>query len=336
MIRRASLIVGIVILLTALGIFAWVTDAPAYLGHEAATCNNCHVMDAQYENWYHAAHARYAVCTDCHLPHQNVVSYCLYKAYSGIKDVFSFTFKTYPVAVILDAVLKEMGRQFIGCRPISNFILFIGGNLLIQDSRQRSGSQDLGAAAARLGLFHVTCPKVQAGVISGSRIGGYNSRNHDENPGNEHAQPDAGDKSEGRCVSNRYNAKPDAEAQANTKSPKQEADQPVDGSHPNRADAHQQQVILDDAAGTLEGVWQADIFDDHGRQDQEGSFSPNRINQAGQHIPATRPAFASDAALEQVDRRRSRSQAHQVKEVALDNRPSFRHDTVALGQIIVD
>ena len=99
MVKRASLLIGILVFLAALGVFAWVTDAPAYLGHEAATCNNCHVMDAQYENWYHAAHDRYAVCTDCHLPHQNVVSYYIYKGYSGMKDVISFTFKTYPAAL---------------------------------------------------------------------------------------------------------------------------------------------------------------------------------------------------------------------------------------------
>jgi cytochrome c nitrite reductase small subunit len=56
-------------------------------------------MDSQYENWYHAAHERFAACTDCHLPHQNIVSYYLYKGYSGTKDVLSFTFKTYPVAI---------------------------------------------------------------------------------------------------------------------------------------------------------------------------------------------------------------------------------------------
>ena len=97
--RRFPLIVGLTVLFAALGFFAWVTDAPAYLGHEPATCNNCHVMDSQYENWYHAAHERSATCTDCHLPHQNIVSYYLYKGYSGMKDVFSFTFKTYPVAI---------------------------------------------------------------------------------------------------------------------------------------------------------------------------------------------------------------------------------------------
>jgi cytochrome c nitrite reductase small subunit len=85
--------------LAALGVFAWVTDAPSYLTHNPTTCNNCHVMDYQYENWVHASHAGYGVCTDCHLPHQNIVSYYLYKGYSGMKDVFSFTFKTYPAAI---------------------------------------------------------------------------------------------------------------------------------------------------------------------------------------------------------------------------------------------
>jgi cytochrome c nitrite reductase small subunit len=97
--KHFLLLIGILFLLAALGVFTWATDAPAYLGHEPATCNTCHVMDSQYENWYHAGHAPSAVCSDCHLPHQNLVSYYIYKGYSGMKDVFSFTFKTYPVAI---------------------------------------------------------------------------------------------------------------------------------------------------------------------------------------------------------------------------------------------
>lgn len=99
MIKKISLLVGILVFLAALGVFTWVTAAPSYLGHASATCNNCHVMDAQYENWYHAAHDGYAGCADCHLPHQNFLSYYIYKGYSGMKDVFSFTFKTYPEAL---------------------------------------------------------------------------------------------------------------------------------------------------------------------------------------------------------------------------------------------
>ena len=40
----------------ALGFFVYVTDAPAYSGSAPETCANCHVMDSQYENWYHAPH----------------------------------------------------------------------------------------------------------------------------------------------------------------------------------------------------------------------------------------------------------------------------------------
>ena len=94
-----TLSIGIIALALALGVFTWVTDAPSYLGHEPSTCNNCHVMDSQYENWYHAAHERLTVCTDCHLPHQNIASYYLYKGYSGMRDVYSFTLKTYPAAI---------------------------------------------------------------------------------------------------------------------------------------------------------------------------------------------------------------------------------------------
>ena len=93
------LLTGLLMFALALGIFTWVTDAPAYMGHEAATCNKCHVMDAVYENWYHAPHAGSVVCADCHIPHQNIFSYYLYKGYSGMKDVYSFTTKTYPIAI---------------------------------------------------------------------------------------------------------------------------------------------------------------------------------------------------------------------------------------------
>jgi len=91
--------VGVLLLGAVLGVFAWSSEAASYLGHEPGTCNNCHVMDAQYENWYHAAHGREAECTDCHLPHQNIISYYIFKGISGMKDVYSFTFKTYPAAV---------------------------------------------------------------------------------------------------------------------------------------------------------------------------------------------------------------------------------------------
>jgi cytochrome c nitrite reductase small subunit len=75
----------------ALGLFVYVTDAPAYAGTNPSTCNNCHVMDSQYENWYHASHERFATCVECHLPHDNVVHYYLAKAQTGLHDVYFFS-----------------------------------------------------------------------------------------------------------------------------------------------------------------------------------------------------------------------------------------------------
>jgi cytochrome c nitrite reductase small subunit len=83
----------------AMVIFAWVTEAPSYMGKDPATCNNCHVMDSQYENWFHAPHAGWATCSDCHIPHDNLVNYYFYKGKSGMRDVFSFIMHAYPIAI---------------------------------------------------------------------------------------------------------------------------------------------------------------------------------------------------------------------------------------------
>ena len=64
------------------------TDAPAYGGSAPETCANCHVMDSQYENWYHAPHENFTECVDCHLPHENKVVYYLEKGRQGAKDVY--------------------------------------------------------------------------------------------------------------------------------------------------------------------------------------------------------------------------------------------------------
>ena len=83
----------------ALGFFVFVTDAPAYGGSTPETCANCHVMDSQYENWYHAPHEKVTECVDCHLPHDNVAVYYLEKGRQGAKDVYAFTTGNIPIAI---------------------------------------------------------------------------------------------------------------------------------------------------------------------------------------------------------------------------------------------
>ncbi len=85
--------------LGAFGFFVYVSDAPAYGGSAPQTCANCHVMDSQYENWYHAPHEKVTECVDCHLPHENVAAYYLEKGRQGAKDVYAFTTGNIPVAI---------------------------------------------------------------------------------------------------------------------------------------------------------------------------------------------------------------------------------------------
>ena len=83
--------IAIAAAVVAFAVFFFVTDATAYAGTASETCNNCHVMDPMYENYYHAAHRSAAECADCHLPHENKVAYYFEKGRQGAHDVYVFS-----------------------------------------------------------------------------------------------------------------------------------------------------------------------------------------------------------------------------------------------------
>lgn len=85
------ILIGILALVVALGTFMFVAEPLSYMSSRAATCNNCHVMDAAYENWFHAPHEKVTECVDCHLPHDNPFSYWFEKGRTGLHDVYFFS-----------------------------------------------------------------------------------------------------------------------------------------------------------------------------------------------------------------------------------------------------
>ena len=95
---KLALIIGIAALILAAAVGLYVTDFTAYLGSNPATCNNCHVMDAVYEGWFHGAHRSWANCSDCHTPHALVPKY-ITKGLSGYHHVTAFTFGDIPDAI---------------------------------------------------------------------------------------------------------------------------------------------------------------------------------------------------------------------------------------------
>jgi cytochrome c nitrite reductase small subunit len=96
---KLPLILAITAAILALVTFVVVTDATAYAGTASETCNNCHVMNPMYENYYHAAHQSAAECADCHLPHENLIAYYLEKGRQGAHDVYVFSTGTTPAVI---------------------------------------------------------------------------------------------------------------------------------------------------------------------------------------------------------------------------------------------
>ncbi|MBI3160885.1 MAG: cytochrome c nitrite reductase small subunit [Chloroflexi bacterium] len=105
---RTPFIIAVTAAVLALGLFIFVTDAPAYGGDAPETCNNCHAMDSQYENWYHAPHENVAKCVDCHLPHENVAAYYFEKGRQGMKDTYAFVTGNIPIAIRASDTTKEI------------------------------------------------------------------------------------------------------------------------------------------------------------------------------------------------------------------------------------
>ena len=53
-------------------------------------CASCHVMEEQYEAWFHAGAHRQVKCVDCHLPNQNPALHYVWKSIDGLKDTVVF------------------------------------------------------------------------------------------------------------------------------------------------------------------------------------------------------------------------------------------------------
>jgi len=62
----------------------------SYLGHDAAACANCHIMEEQYGAWLKGSHHDAAVCNDCHTPVNPLGKYAV-KGLNGFRHSLAFT-----------------------------------------------------------------------------------------------------------------------------------------------------------------------------------------------------------------------------------------------------
>ena len=108
--HRWKILLGVVVLGGALGMFLGFgppqlmakTESPLF-------CNSCHVMESRFEAWFNVGAHRTIRCVDCHLPHENLPAYYVWKSVDGMKDVLVF----YSGRTPADITISERGKKFV-------------------------------------------------------------------------------------------------------------------------------------------------------------------------------------------------------------------------------
>jgi cytochrome c nitrite reductase small subunit len=103
-------------LLVAVGavVGVYVSFGPPGLFAKSSTpefCAQCHVMEAEYESWFHSGGHRRLQCVDCHLPNENLPMHATWKGIQGMRDAFVFYSGTVPETIHLSergaAILQQ-------------------------------------------------------------------------------------------------------------------------------------------------------------------------------------------------------------------------------------
>jgi cytochrome c nitrite reductase small subunit len=94
-----------------LGVIFRASRAHSYLSDNPETCVNCHVMAPQYATWFHSRHRLAATCSDCHVPHDNIVRHYAFKASDGARHAFMFTFRLEPQVIRIHAAGQRVVQE---------------------------------------------------------------------------------------------------------------------------------------------------------------------------------------------------------------------------------
>lgn len=79
----------------------------SYIGDEAVTCANCHIMREHYDAWQKSSHAAHATCNDCHVPPSLIPKY-LAKAANGWNHSKAFTLQNFHDPVQIHSLSQRL------------------------------------------------------------------------------------------------------------------------------------------------------------------------------------------------------------------------------------
>lgn len=99
---------------TAAALLLFVLFGPPKLLAKTSTpeyCMSCHVMESQYEEWFHTGAHRRISCVDCHLPNSHPVVHYIWKSIDGMKDMLVFHSGTVPERIALSSHGEKVLRE---------------------------------------------------------------------------------------------------------------------------------------------------------------------------------------------------------------------------------
>lgn len=67
----------------------------SYISNDPKVCDNCHIMNKEFDGWVKSTHHAAAVCNDCHTPH-NLIGKYETKGLNGFWHSFYFTTGAFP------------------------------------------------------------------------------------------------------------------------------------------------------------------------------------------------------------------------------------------------
>ncbi len=107
-----KIILGVMVIGAAVMLF--VLFGPPKLLAKTSTpdyCMSCHVMESQFEAWFHTGAHRRIKCVDCHLPNGNAGIHYIWKSIDGMKDVLVFYSGTVPDRIMLSTHGEKVLRE---------------------------------------------------------------------------------------------------------------------------------------------------------------------------------------------------------------------------------
>jgi cytochrome c nitrite reductase small subunit len=119
--NRTKRTIGISIIVMVAGVFVlfFMLLGPPRLLAKSDTpgfCVSCHVMESEYEAWFHSGAHKRVTCADCHLPNHNLAVHYVWKAIDGLKDVVVFHSGKVPEQIILSSHgVKVLQENCIRC-----------------------------------------------------------------------------------------------------------------------------------------------------------------------------------------------------------------------------